>query len=137
MDDGLNAFVEAADGAVRVHVPPGPGADLEVMQAKACHLLGVWSARTPSQVVVVGDRPVPSRLLVSAAALEIAVHGWDVGRATGSAKDLPDDLAVALMPVAQAVIMPEDRPSRFAAPVLTAPDARASDVLLGYVGRRA
>jgi uncharacterized protein (TIGR03086 family) len=138
MDDGLDAFLEAAGGAVRVPAevpaPQRQGTDLRVLQGKACSLLGVWSARTPS-VVVVGDRPVPSGLLVSAAALEIAVHGWDVGRATGAAGDLPDEMARALMPVALAVVTPQDRPLRFAAPVRTAPDANSSDVLLGFLGR--
>ena len=92
MDDGLDAFLEAAGGAVRVEVPRRPGADLEVLQTKACHLLGVWSGRAPAYVVV-GDRPAPSPVIVAAAALEIAVHGWDVGagdRASGH--HLPDDL---------------------------------------------
>ena len=142
MDDGLDAFLEAAGGTVhvpsQVTVPPDvdgrPGADLEVLQAKACQLLGVWSAPTPP-LVVVGDRPVPSGLLVSAAALEITVHGWDVGRATGAGHDLPDDLALALMPVAHAVVTPDDRPGRFAPPRLTHPDAASSEVLLGFLGR--
>jgi hypothetical protein len=136
MDDGLDAFLEAAGGAVRLPAEPhgGPGADLELLEQKACHLLGVWSADTPP-FVLVGDRVVPSSLLVSAAALEITVHGWDVGRATGAGHDLPDELARALMPVAHAVVTPEDRPGRFAAPRLTSPDAASSEVLLGFLGR--
>ena len=78
---------------------------------------------------------MPSALLVSAAALEIAVHGWDVGRATGALPDLPEDLARALMPVAQAVVLPEDRPDRFAAPRRTGQTAGSADVLLGFLGR--
>jgi uncharacterized protein (TIGR03086 family) len=138
MDDGLDAFLEAAGGTVRVpaemRARRRPGADVERLQTKACHLLGVWSAPTP-ELVVVGDRAVPSGLLVSAAALEITVHGWDVGRATGARLDLPDDLATALMPVAQAVVLPEDRPERFAAPRRTGPTAGSADVLLGFLGR--
>jgi uncharacterized protein (TIGR03086 family) len=136
MDDGLDAFLEGAGGAVRVpvEVPPRQGTDLTLLQRKACHLLGVWSAPTPP-LVLVGDRLVPSGLLVSAAALEITVHGWDVAQATGAGDDLPDDLARALMPVAQAVVTPEDRPGRFAAPQRTRPDASSSEVLLGFLGR--
>ena len=134
MDDGLYAFLEAAEGAVRVEVPRRPVADVDLLQSKACHLLGVWSAPTP-EYVVVGDRPVLSGLLVSAAALEITVHGWDVGRATGADQEIPDDLARALMPVAQAVVLAEDRPERFAAPRRTDPDASWGDVLLGFLGR--
>ena len=117
-----------------MEVPRRPVSDLEALQGKACHLLGVWSSPTP-EYVVVGDHPVPSPLLVSAAALEIAVHGWDVGRATGALPDLPDDLARALMPVAQAVVLPEDRPDRFAAPRRTGQTAGSADVLLGFLGR--
>jgi uncharacterized protein (TIGR03086 family) len=138
MDDGLDAFLEAAGGAVRVpgdvRVPQRPGDDLEALQTKACQLLGVWSAPTPP-LVMVGDRPVPSGLLVSAAALEITVHGWDVGRATGAGHDLPDDLARELMPVAHEVVTPDDRPGRFAPPLRTASDATSSEVLLGFLGR--
>jgi uncharacterized protein (TIGR03086 family) len=136
MDDGLDAFLEAAGGAVRLPllVPPRPGADLEALQAKACHLLGLWSAPVPP-VVAVGDRTVPSGLLVSAAALEITVHGWDVGRATGAARDLPEDLARALMPVAHAVVLPQDRPERFAPPVPSPSRTGAPGVLLAFLGR--
>jgi hypothetical protein len=134
MDDGLDAFLEAAGGAVRVEVPHRDASDLEALQGKACHLLGVWSAPTP-EYVVVGDSPVPSALLVSAAALEIAVHGWDVGRATGALREVPDDLARELLPIAQAVVLPEDRPDRFGAPRRTGQTAGSADVLLGFLGR--
>ena len=100
MDDGLDAFLEAAGGAVRVEVPRRPGADVEVLQTKACHLLGVWSA--PTRRVRRRRRPsVPAALLVAAAALEITVHGWDVGAGDRRRRrDLPEDLARALLPVA-------------------------------------
>ena len=134
MDDGLDAFLEAAGGAVRVEVPRRPGADLEVLQTKACHLLGVWSSRPPTYVVV-GDRPAPAPVIVAAAALEIAVHGWDVAQATGVRHHLPDDLGRALLPVAQAVVAPEDRPGRFAPPQVRARDMGPSAELLGFLGR--
>jgi hypothetical protein len=95
----------------------------------------MWSARTPPPQVVVGDRPAPTGLIVSAAALEIAVHGWDVGQATGDARDLPEDLARALLPVAREVVAPDDRPARFAAPLLPLPGASRSDSLLAFLGR--
>ncbi len=134
MDDSLDAFLEAAGGAVRVEVPRRPGADLEVLQRKACHLLGVWSARPPSYVVV-GDRPATATVIVAAAALEIAVHGWDVAQATGDRRGLPEDLARALLPVAMAVVAPEDRPGRFAAPQVPLHDLAPSAALLGFLGR--
>ena len=134
MDDGLDAFLEAAEGAVRVEVPRAAGADLSALQSKACRLLGVWGSQSPPMVVV-GDRELPAGLLVSAAALEITVHGWDVARATGADHEVPEDLARALMPVAHAVVTPEDRAERFAAPLRTAPHASSAEVLLGFLGR--
>jgi uncharacterized protein (TIGR03086 family) len=134
MDDGLDAFLEAAGGAVRIHVPRRPGADLEVLQTKACHLLGVWSAAGPSYVVI-GGRTTPAPVIVAAAALEIAVHGWDVAQATGVRHHLPDDLSQALLPVARAVVAPEDRPERFALPQVPPRDLGPTAALLGFLGR--
>ncbi len=134
MDDGLDAFLEAAEGAVRVEVPRPPGTDIVGLQVKACRLRGVWSAQSPPTVVV-ADRELPAGLLVSAAALEITVHGWDVGQATGASAPIPEDLAEALMPVAHAVVTPEDRPARFAPPLRTSDSATSAQVLLGFLGR--
>jgi uncharacterized protein (TIGR03086 family) len=134
MDDGLDAFLEASGGSLRVEVPRRPGGDVAALQTKACALVGVWSGRMPPRVYV-GDRPAPSPLIVTAAALEITVHGWDVAQATGAGRDIPEDLARALMPVAHAVVLPEDRPDRFAFPRRTTAAAGSSDVLLGFLGR--
>ena len=53
---------------------------------------------------------------MATAALEITVHGWDVGQATGRRTRIPDDLAEGLLAVAQQVIDPVDRGPRFASP---------------------
>jgi hypothetical protein len=86
-------------------------------------------------MVVVGDRELPAGLLVAAAALEITVHGWDVAQATRTSHDIPEEHARALMPVAHAVVTPDDRAERFAAPIRTPPEATSAQVLLGYLGR--
>jgi len=39
------------------------------------------------------------------------------------------------MPVAHAVVTPDDRPGRFEQPRLTPSDASSSEVLLGFLGR--
>lgn len=134
MDDGLDAFLEAAEGAVRVGVPRGPGTEVGGLQAKACRLRGVWAAQS-QPTVIVGDRELPAGVLVSAAALEITVHGWDVAQATGTEGQIPEALAEALMPVAHAVVTPEDRPARFASPLRTPDTATSAQVLLGFLGR--
>ena len=134
MDDALDAFTEAASG--QVHVEPAPPTDdrVDTLREKACALLGAWTqARPPS--VGVGDRRVAAPLLVATGALEIAVHGWDVAQATGRRTPIPDDLARGLQPIAERVIGPADRVSRFAAPRAPGSSTVPSDILLGFVGR--
>ena len=78
---------------------------MEALREKACALLGAWTAARPaSEQVEVGDLDLDAPLLVATAALEITVHGWDVGQATGRRTRIPDDLAVGLLAVAQQVI---------------------------------
>lgn len=69
------------------------------------------------------------------AALEVAVHGWDVGWATGDPVLIPRELALALLPVADVVVTPSDRGVRFAAPVRTRRDAPPGYGLLAQLGR--
>ena len=134
MEDALDAFAEGAHGAVDLHARVPVRVRVGNLQQKACALLAAWSREAPDHVTI-GDHRLDTPVVVLAAALEITVHGWDVGRATGALPDLPDDLAQALMPVAQAVVLPADRPDRFEAPRRTGPTAGSADVLLGFLGR--
>jgi uncharacterized protein (TIGR03086 family) len=136
MEDALDAFTEAAAGRVDVEPVPPTTTRVDALQEKACALLGPWMAARPSsEPVEVGDRGLEAPLLVATAALEITVHGWDVGQATGAGVAIPEVLAEALMPVAHAVVMPDDRPGRFGAPLQTGAHASSSQVLLGFLGR--
>lgn len=98
MDDGLDAYTQAATGRVDL-APAGDAPLLEAIRDKACALLGWW-VEQPTGPVRIGDRRLPGSLLVSAAALEIAVHGYDVRVALGEPAELPGELAVPLLPVA-------------------------------------
>jgi len=140
MEDSLDAFAEGAAGAVglRSDAPTPLPARLAALQTKACGLLGAWtSART--SVVDVGGRPVPVATISRVAALEIAVHGWDVGRTTGRGAPLPEDFATELLPIATIVANAPDARERFAPPVALPPGAgaTASTRLLSLLGRRA
>jgi uncharacterized protein (TIGR03086 family) len=134
MEDALDAFTEAAAGRVQVR-PVLPTDDrVTALREKACALLGAWTeARPPS--VVVGDRRLEAPLLVATAALEIAVHGWDVAQSTGRGTPLPEDLARGLHPVAVRVVQPADRGTRFAPALRPATPTSRSDVLLAFLGR--
>ena len=104
---------------------------------QACALLGAWTAARPAdeRQVAVGGLSLEAHLLVATAALEITLHGWDVGQSTGRRTPIPDDLATGLLPIAREVIDPSDRGRRFARPRPAAPDAPSAERLLAWAGR--
>ncbi len=137
MDDSLAALTEAAEtGAVVLSpLPVDAGADdlVERIRSRACDLLTAW--RHPAYVRVrIGATELDRDLLAGIGALEIAVHGWDLARATGAEHPLPDDLAERLLVIARRSLIRADRPGRFGPerPARgTGPGAR----LLAFVGR--
>lgn len=148
MDDSLTSLHEAGTGHRVSLTPlgrptphPAGSADLvDRLRARACQLLGEWTAEwtsgaQPRRDVVVEGRPLTSAVLTSAGALEIAVHGWDVAEACGVRRPLPDRLAIDLMRIAPVVVTPGDRPGRFDEPVLVLPDATPGERLLAFLGR--
>ena len=139
MEDGLDAFTEAAAGRVEVDPVPETTTRVDALREKACALLGAWSAPRPvsgrSDRVEVGGVGLDAPLLVATAALEITVHGWDVGQTTGRRTPVPRDLAQGLLAIAHHVIGPHDRGPRFAGPRPTGHDAPADVQLLAWTGR--
>ena len=85
-----------------------PGSRRCARRRARCSAPGRRPGRRREQVEV-GDLGLDAPLLVATAALEITVHGWDVGQATGRRTRIPDDLAQGLLAVAQQVIDPVDR----------------------------
>jgi uncharacterized protein (TIGR03086 family) len=138
MEDALDAFTEAASGRVRVDPVPATTTRVEALREKACALLGAWTAARPTdEDVAIGDLGLDAPLLVATAALEITVHGWDVGQATGGRTRIPDDLARGLLAIAQQVIGPLDRGPRFACPRPARAEAAYAERLLAWTGRAA
>lgn len=136
MEDALDAFAEAADGTVALHsaAPSALATRVRTLEVKACGLLSTWMTTTASYVDV-GGHPLPVDTLARVAALEIAVHGWDVGRATGQERALPEPLAAALLPSALRIALAED--DRFAPPVPVDVEAPAGVHVLALLGRTA
>ena len=138
MEDALDAFTEAAGGAVVVR-----GADCEAgpvcaIQAKAVGVLDAWSGPAPADVVLeawTGRIDLETPLLITTAALEVTVHGWDVSRATGRDEPIPADLARELLDAASWLVLPDDRGLRFAAPRPAPAGAPYDQRLLAFLGR--
>lgn len=136
MEDALDAFAEGAGGSIGLHsAAPAPLAQrLETIKLKACGLIGAW-ATAPAPIVLVGGQPVPVGTISRLASVEIAVHGWDVHQATGSAVPVPAALAEALLPTALAMALEQD--GEFGRPVPVPADAGPSRRLLALLGRAA
>lgn len=138
MDDSLCALHEAADlGHVGLDVPEaGRGDPVAVLKNRACHLLSAWTAVRAPGSVSVGDSRLTTSILTGAGAVEVAVHGWDVARACGYDRPLPEPLAEELLELAPFFVTDDDRPARFDRPSPVSPLAGASDHLLAFTGRR-
>jgi hypothetical protein len=137
MEESLDAVIELATGALSL-VPSregnGVAGRVERLQLKACQMLATWSRETPaarSGSVLVHDRVAPTPQLLTASALEIAVHGWDVHRSVGSDRTFPEELARQLLPVVPRVVDPR----HFASPIPSERDDGVVKTLLGLVGR--
>ncbi|MGH3761099.1 TIGR03086 family metal-binding protein [Actinophytocola sp.] len=136
VDESLLALHEAAGGHVDL-APAGrtPGDPVTAVRNHASGLLGAWTSSRHTGVTI-GDAVLTTGILATAGALEVAVHGWDVARATGRSRPLPPALAEELLALCPLLVRDLDRPARFAAPVPVPASALAGDRLLAFLGRR-
>ncbi len=139
MVDSLTALTEAARGRVADPAPPGPGASpsdqVRRLRDLGCDLLGGWVGARPAGVAVDGAEPrIRAGVVVDLAALEVAVHGWDVTRTCHGPRPMPRALAAALLPVAGRLVGDDARPERFGPP--RAPTSSdPAGLLLAHLGR--
>ena len=78
--------------------------------------------------------PLPAAVAAGAAALDAAVHAWDIAVATGQQPVLDDALAATLLEVAPQIVEPV-RAFAFAPALGGASGESPRDALLRYVGR--
>jgi uncharacterized protein (TIGR03086 family) len=78
--------------------------------------------------------PLPATVAAGAAALDAAVHAWDIAVATGQRPLLDDELATQLLPIAPQVVEPV-RAFAFAPALGTDGSDSPTTQLLKYVGR--
>jgi uncharacterized protein (TIGR03086 family) len=101
-------------------------------------------ASSDAFATVAPDAPTPTPLpqgalaadvAAGAAALDAAVHAWDVAVAVGRTSPLDDRLAAALLPVARAIVEPLRQYGAYAAALDPATGEGPADELLRYLGR--
>lgn len=85
--------------------------------------------------VAVGDCDLPGSDLTAVAAVEVAVHGWDVAASCGRPAPIPPALAGRLLVIASGLIDLHGRDGRFDPPVAAPVAAAAGDRLVAFLGR--
>jgi uncharacterized protein (TIGR03086 family) len=135
LDDGrvlLHSEAAAADPGM-LHSEAAAADPGVLFRWRARRLLGSCSrADLADGVITIGGCPMAAMVLVTAGALEIAVHGWDVAQACGSREPIPAPLAAGLLRATDL-----DRRHLFAAPVRVTAAASPSDRLTAFLGRPA
>lgn len=116
---------------------PG-GADLFVGRALDASRAAFDAIAPDAEVVAV---PLPPFTLspaeaAGAAALDAAIHGWDIAVATGQRAALTEDLAHELLAVAHQLADPVRAWGAYAAAIAPVPDSDYATCLLNYLGRQ-
>jgi uncharacterized protein (TIGR03086 family) len=103
---------------------------------RAGQLLDAWtSPGHQRQVIEIAGCPLAASVMAAAAALEIAVHGWDISRACGQRQQIPRALATSLLEIAHMLVPSTGRHPLFAAPVAVGAAVGPSDRLAAFLGR--
>ena len=139
-NESLAALHEGID-AGRVGLVPAaedePAADLaRIFRDRAGRLRGAWaSAGHRRHVVYIADCPLAASAMEGVAALEVAVHGWDMSQACGHRRPIPQRLAADLLALAPLLVPETGRHPLFAAPAAVPPGTGPSDRLAAFLGR--
>jgi uncharacterized protein (TIGR03086 family) len=109
---------------------------LGVLRARATQLIGAFSSRRTTQhVVIAGGYRLAVGVIATTGAMEIAVHGWDISRATHEATPIPSKLASELLWVCPMLAVDACHHRLFAPPVPVSSAASSSDQLVALLGR--
>lgn len=132
-------FLTGADGPVGDPFAPDGVLDVSPLELVGPALEA--SGRAYADVNPDGEAPtplpqgvLPAQTAAGAAALDAAVHAWDIAMATGQDSPLDDDLAALILPTAHALVEPLRQWGAYAA-IVPGSDGGAADELLRYLGR--
>ena len=136
------ADLEAAIRTGHLDLDPGqpaaPDVDdddpVEVLRDRAANLLfACYAHHGRDRFVLVGGLPLPAGIVACTAAVEIAVHGWDVSAARGRSTPIPPELATRMLRLCPLLVT--GREGLFGAPVQVPVQASPGDRLVAYLGR--
>lgn len=139
--ESLAAIAEGIETGCVGPDPAAEGGDLaadptRAFRDRAGRLLDAWtSPGHQHQVIEIAGCPLAASVMVGGAALEVAVHGWDISWACGQRQPIPRTLATGLLTIAPLLVPPATRHRLFAAPVTVPATAGPSDQLAAFLGR--
>jgi uncharacterized protein (TIGR03086 family) len=141
--DSLDALCDGL-GTGRVDLPvlvgagtaSSPGDPAAQVRDRAARLRS-WTSRMPcsEEPVRIAESALDPRIVLGVGAVEIAVHGWDIGRACGLRRPIPPALAIDLAGICVLVVTGATRRPAFADPVAVTGRACPSDELVAFLGR--
>lgn len=138
LNDSMEALHEGASGCVGPPMPFRPIPDsVAAFRHRAAQLVGAWADHDEreSAAVAVSHLWLPAAVVAATGAIEIAVHGWDIGQACGLAHPIPDALAAKLLSTATVLVTADTRYPQFGEAIDVSPRASPSDRLIGFLGR--
>lgn len=138
---GLERFAAAARGERPDWSQPAPpitGDWRAAFDRGAAALREAWRLAGDLDAIVnlpIGE--VPRSFIVNQQLAELAVHAWDLGRATGYSGQYDEEVSATALAWARQSLKPEFRGSgkAFGAEVPVGTDASATDRLVGFFGR--
>jgi uncharacterized protein (TIGR03086 family) len=139
--ESLAAFGEGVDAG---RVGPDPAAEdgdvvadpARAFRDRACQLRDSWSSPgRRGQLIEIAGCPLTAGVMAATAALEIAVHGWDISRACRQREPIPPALATGLLEIAAVLVPGTGRHPLFAEPVTLPVTAVPGDRLAAFLGR--
>lgn len=114
-------------------VTDDPAAELVPVLESAAR---AWESGADADTVPTPMGPMPARAGAAAAALDAAIHAWDIAVATGQDLPLTEDVAEGLEDIsAQLVDFVRDSFGKYAPAVAVPADAGHADRLLAFTGR--
>lgn len=132
-----NFIVAASGGAPDWQAPPG---DMQTDWAEACRaaaseLLATWRAADMDRMVESFGGQAPLRTRADQQVTELAVHAWDLAKATSQDQPLDPVVADRALTWSRQMLKPEYRGQGVGSEVLVAADAPSYDKLAGWFGR--
>jgi uncharacterized protein (TIGR03086 family) len=106
-----------------------------VLRHRVTTLIDQWPATGTAPAITIADHSLDLSAITGVAAIEIAVHGWDIAQASGHPRSIPPDLATDLLPISALLVPDGNRHPLFAPPVQPSPNAGPCEELLAFLGR--